>query len=305
MFEDTKESISRGETVHVTSPSHVAECCEGSVDKLWVDYPAATEILGRMAGLQADSSANRAQGLLIVGEAGNGKTSILRRFLDLNPPNHDLEHGVVIPGFFLMTPPVPTEQRFFEVIHESLFVPIYASFRSKRKDVDDIRRCAMADILKHIGLRTLLIDDLHDVVASRHDKLADLFKMLELFFERGITVVATADASEADHLLRLAPIRRLFETARLPRWKMDSAYIDFLGRWERVMATHRPSTLNLAAAPAVAEAILKRTDGSLGRIVSLAEAVTSHVAATGREAIDREMVDAMPRVVAECSDGVM
>ena len=69
------------------------------------------------------------------------------------------------------------------------------------------------------------------------------------------------------------------------------------------MAMRQPLNLNLTDL-AVAEAVLKRADGSLGRIVSLAETVTSHVAATGREAIDREMVDAMPRVVAECSDGV-
>lgn len=281
----------------MTSPLPAAECSDG----YWIDYPEATGILGRMTDLQADSAENHARGLLIVGDAGNGKTSILRRFLDLNPPQHDLEHGVVIPSLFLEVPPALTEQRLFEVIHESLFIPIYASLRSKRKGVDDIRRRAMADILKHIGLRTLLMDDLHDVATSRHDKLAGFLETLELFFERGITIVATADVSEADHLLRLAPIRRFFETARLPRWKMDSAYIDFLGRLERVMAMRQPLNLNLTDR-VVAEQILERADGSLGRIVSLAKAVTAHVVATGRGTVDRGTVDAIPGVVAECSD---
>lgn len=51
----------------------------------WIEYPAAGRALAAMDDLLVQPNQTRMRGVLVAARPDNGKTSVLRRFLDLHP----------------------------------------------------------------------------------------------------------------------------------------------------------------------------------------------------------------------------
>ncbi|MGA3093441.1 MAG: TniB family NTP-binding protein [Terriglobales bacterium] len=127
----------------------------------WISYPKAEAILARMSGLLAYPPHDRMPALLIYGGAGMGKTKILRKFIRDYPAAFDDSAGIThMRVIHMQMPPEPDEKGFYEGLLDALVAPT-----SHYHNVAQLRRIAR-DLLQFVKARTLIIDELHSMLAG-------------------------------------------------------------------------------------------------------------------------------------------
>ena len=127
----------------------------------WIGYPRAKQLLAKLDDLLTHPKTHRMPNLLIIGDTNAGKTMLANRFVQLHPaddnPNGD---AAIIEVLAIQAPPGPDEGRFYNTILEALFAPYNPRERVAQKQVQVLR------ILKQIGLRMLIIDEVHNVLTG-------------------------------------------------------------------------------------------------------------------------------------------
>src|SRR5690554_6480288 len=126
----------------------------------WIGYPRAHQILGRLEDLLIHPKEPRMPGILLVGPSNNGKTRLIRQFVKNHPVDKNLEgENIIMPVFHVQAPPTPSESAFYSYILNSLFyrVPVSST---------EAKRTKAINALKKIGVKVLIIDELHNILAG-------------------------------------------------------------------------------------------------------------------------------------------
>ncbi len=139
----------------------------------WIGYPRASQALTRLQALLAGPIRQRMPNMLLIGPTNNGKSMIIEKFRRAHPPGHepDREH---IPVLCLQMPPNPSPPRFYSAILASLGAPTYTRDRTQT----DQREQIALDLLKRVGVRALVIDELHNPLAGRSDTRREFLNVL-------------------------------------------------------------------------------------------------------------------------------
>lgn len=141
--------------------------------------------------------------------------------------------------------------------------------------------------MRGVGLRLLLIDDLHDIrgpnVASLLVELREIGSIvgvsLGCFATREIAFVLRQDDQLANRL----------DLMTLPRWEIeDPDYWRLLHTFARRLPLRSPSELT---EPGLAVHILARSEGLIGAVTHLLRRAAVEAVRTGHERIDRAMLD--------------
>lgn len=230
----------------------------------WIDYPGATKILQRLEELRTQGPGPNKRNLLLVGPDNNGKSALARRFAAQHPPRLVAAGGASIPVLVLPAPPVLNRTRFIYGIHEVLFAP-YTSRGPHQLAFLDTLDMRTLRLLQYINLETLVIDDLHHALACSEANRERFFDALRRTVPENVSIAATATEEDTPALRAHPEVRKRFEVVRLPRWRMGSDYLRFLGDLGRALPSGGPSNL---AEPRTAKAILKAAGGTIGGIVS-------------------------------------
>ena len=113
----------------------------------WISYPLANEILEQLNQLrQHEQNKTRVTSILLVGSSNNGKTAILKKFLELNPIYDFFEtnpekltkeffekyHACGIPVLYVVAPPEPNESRLYLTFFDGRVDIQYYKSESKR-----------------------------------------------------------------------------------------------------------------------------------------------------------------------------
>lgn len=252
----------------------------------WIGYDAANGILERLETLLAYPKSHRMLNLLIVGNTNNGKTMLVKRFCSRHPPDDNKEgKSVVAPVLFVQAPPVPDEGRFYNAILDLLFAPYKPADRVDRKQFQAIK------LMREVGLRLLIIDEVHHILAGnlgRQRAFLNVIKFLGNELEIPIVAVGTRDAFRA---IQTDPqLANRFDHAALPRWKNDDDFIRLLMTFERMIPLRNPSVLD---DPALADRIYAMSEGYIGEISRLLVEAAVVAIKTGKEVIDRQILDSI------------
>jgi hypothetical protein len=149
----------------------------------------------------------RARGMLLVGYAGAGKSTIIQHFLDLNPPEQTLD-GIVMPVAVVEVPPAPTLRATVDAIYAAL------GYRAEKAlSAEDIVRdlTGKVDLL---GVGAMLLDESHHILASRQS--ADVTEFLKSLLNRlGCSMIFAGLHELKDLRGSLQLSRRLFPDAVL------------------------------------------------------------------------------------------
>lgn len=250
----------------------------------WIGYPKAQEVLDRLEQLLTYPPSHRMPNLLIVGDSNNGKTMLVKRFCSRHKPSDSPDsEAAMVPVLYVQAPPVPDESRFYNAIMELLFAPHKSGDRADRKQFQAIK------LMKAVGLKLLIIDEIHHILAGTMHKqkaFLNVIKYLGNELQIPIVGVGTRDAFRA---IQTDPqLSNRFDHALLPQWKNNDDFLRLLMTFEKTIPLHRPSNLIEGA---LADRIYALTDGYIGEISNLMKDAAVLAIQIGRECIDKKLLE--------------
>ena len=253
----------------------------------WINYARAKNIIDRMDELLAYPRIERMPNLLIVGESNNGKTEIMKRFMQkhLPDPNPD-GNAAFIEAIKVDAPPTPD----FGDLCSRILDEINAPYRSTSPA--SVRLQAVKKILEIIGTRILLIDEIHNMLTGGAVKQREFRNAIkDLGNGLKISIVA-AGIEEASLVFATDPqLSNRFETAALPKWKLDQETGRLLASMEQRLPLRQPSNLKSAE---LMQKIVFMSEGIIGEIHAVLKAAAIAAIKNGVECITLEVLSGLP-----------
>lgn len=245
----------------------------------WIGFSHAQAAIKKLDDLFEHPQTHRMPNLLIHGPTNNGKTMIIERFLRKHPPNDNPQGDEAeIPALSIQMPFAPDPKRFYKALLDKLF----ASYRHS----DNISRLESQAIqlLKSCGLRILIIDELHNILAGRVDSRRQFLNMLRyLGNELRIPIVCLGIQSALRAIQIDEQLANRFEPFQLPTWSDGKDYRRLLNSIESILPLKEPSQL---ATNDTAHTILALSEGTIGEIMMLLRQAATRAIETGYERID-------------------
>ena len=248
---------------------------------LWIGYSRAQQAHQRLDRILRSERRMRPDNLLVVGASNNGKTAIARRFhaRHILPEDPEAERAT-IPVAFVQAPNGPRVVPLLAGILQAL-----GREPTRRHTVAQLRSETYR-AMQDVGLRLLLIDDLHNVSGSGIGPM--LVDLRNLGSVTGVSLGCFATKDIAAIFRRDEQLANRFELMTLPRWQLDDTdYAKLLATFAQTLPLRRPSHLT---DPDLAQAFLVAADGLIGGIASLLRQAAVEAIRTGRECIDRSML---------------
>ncbi len=248
----------------------------------WIGYSRARDGFEGLERLLRAERRQRPDNLLIVGASNNGKTAIARRFIArMLPPENPAAPRSNIPVTLIQAPNGPRIPQMLTAIRAALGQP------SGRRETTAQLRIEVYRIIRAVGLRLLLIDDLHNIRGAGGAPL--LVELRELGSAAGISLGCFATREIAYALRQDDQLANRFDLMTLPRWQIDDPdYWRLLHTYARRLPLRSASNL---ADPKLAAHILVRSDGLIGAVTRLLRQAAVQAVRSGHERIDREMLD--------------
>jgi type II secretory pathway predicted ATPase ExeA len=204
--------------------------------------------------------------LLLHAATGMGTTKLLRKFRRTHPSVFDSTVGVQKMQIVAMQmPPEPDEKSFYTQLLSSLDAPVRTSM-----NVHQMRHI-VRDLLRFVGARMLIIDEVHTLLASTYRQQRILLNTLRYMANALRIPLICAGTSDAKIALTTdEQLADRFEAYDLPLWQNDEAFMRLLVSFQSTFPLRRSSDLT---SPASRRVLLDRTHGVTFRIVRLLEAL--------------------------------
>lgn len=252
----------------------------------WIGYTRAKQLLDKLDDLLTHPKTHRMPNLLIVGDTNAGETMLANRFVQLHPADKTLAgEAVIIPVLAIQAPPEPDEGRFYNAIFEALSTPYNPRERVAQKQIQVLR------LLKRIGLRMLIIDEVHNVLTGSVTKQRQFLNVLKYLGNDLQIALVGLGTKEALRALQADPqLANRFEPAALPPWQLDREFQMLLASFEQVLPLRKPSRL---ANEKIARKLLALSEGSLGELSVLLTSAAIYAVRSGTERINEKVLAAI------------
>ena len=251
-----------------------------------VTYDRAKEVLAHMEDLFEHPPIDRMPNLLIVADSNNGKTWILRTFMEKHPPDPNPDgDAAIVPVVMVSAPPTPD----IGELCASILTEVNAPYRESADDFE--RMSAVKRVLQAIGTRMLIIDEIHDMLtgsAKKQRELRNAIKGLGNYLK--ISIVA-AGIEEAYTVFSTDPqLSNRFYPEPLPLWSLDKNLGRLLASIERKLPLRRPSNLK---SPEMLQKIMFMSEGTIGGIYDVLKIAAPKAIADGSECISLDLLNGL------------
>jgi len=256
---------------------------EAALRDRWIGYPRAHEALERLADLVNHPATLRMPNLLLVGDSGNGKSTILERFSSQHQVQEREDGSPYCPVVSVEMPSEPNEGRFWSEVLFALCIAHRDKASAQQKKNQAV------EVLRYVGCRALVIDEIHNILfghfrAQRHF----LGVIKNLSNELKIPIVA-AGTPEAVSALQTDPqLGRRFEVFSLPTWDLDRSFLQLLASFERVLSLAYPSNL---PSRDLATKLHGMSDGVIGELNRVLKRATVVAVRRGEERISLDTLN--------------
>lgn len=250
----------------------------------WIGYPAATKAVERLTALLTWPARQRMPNLLIIGPTNNGKSMIVERFRRLHTPTTDSDAEIeAIPIVAMQMPADPSASRFYGMLLSTVGVPLKYSGRRTQA----LEHQALG-ILRTVGARMLLIDELHNVLAGSPKAQREFLNLLRFLGNELRIPIVGVGTKEAYLAIRSDDqLENRFEPLVLPQWKSDENMRSLLASFSEAFPLKRKSHLGTKE---MAEYVISRTDGTIGEIAKFLSAAAILAIETGEEALTSKIL---------------
>lgn len=244
----------------------------------WIGYSRANEALDRLEELLAWPARQRMPNLLLIGPTNNGKSMIVEKFRRLHPPipHPDREE---IPVLVMQMPSEPSVIRFYVALLAALGAPL-----RPRQRLADLEQVALA-LLRATGVRMLVVDELHNVLAGRGDVRREFLNLIRFLGNQLRIPLVGVGTREAYLAIRSDDqMENRFEPFPLPLWQPGPEAFSLLASFAASFPLRRPSPI---ATEEMAVYLLTRSEGTIGELTRLLTDAAVAAIDSGEEAINQ------------------
>jgi type II secretory pathway predicted ATPase ExeA len=244
---------------------------------VWIGYTRAQAIVEQLDDLLKHPGTHRMPNVLLVGDTNNGKTMLIRRFVELHPAEPTYL-GAKRKVLLIQAPPIPDERRLYFAIFDALRAPYSPSGLTAGKMAQ-----AMS-LLRKVGVRMLIIDEIHHLLAGHLEKQRQFLNVLKyLSNELQISLVGVGIKDALRAIQTDTQLANRFAPIVLPRWTLDREFRILLRSFEQVLPLRNPSDL---ASKQLATALFQMCEGTIGELSNLLCIAAAAAIRTGTEQID-------------------
>jgi hypothetical protein len=249
----------------------------------WVLYPRAKQTLDHLNRLINHPRGTRMPSIAIYGDSGMGKTMIMERFRDDNPPGFDPVSGRErTPVLAMEMAGKPGERRFYGELLALLGAP-----PSPRADIVQMEQ-AVLRLLSAVGLQVLVIDEVHNILAGSHRDQRVVLNTLRFLSNRlqiSLVCFGVMDAREA--ISGDVQLARRFEEFSINRWAANEQFETLVSSILRNTPLRKPTVLT----PKSLRRILQVTEGITANIFHMINGLAADAAQSGQERITDEGIE--------------
>lgn len=250
----------------------------------WIGYERATQILGVLQDLMNKPKKPRMPNLLIVGDSNNGKTTLIRRFVDLHGVSYVNEDGDPVRPVVLTEAPTSADEK-------SLYISILERFMTPYRPTDPVSklRYQLIHLMRACHVRMLIIDELHSVLTGTTVKQREVMNALKLLCNELCIPIVGVGTRDAVRVLHTDPQHASrFDVADLPAWQPSKGFQMLLASFEKVLPLKQPSRLH---DPELSRKLFFISGGNIGNLHRLLVECAREAIRSGKEQIDSTIID--------------
>ena len=183
----------------------------------WIGYSSAAAALDRLETLFEWPSKQRMPNLLLIGPTNNGKSMIIEKFRRLHPPTSHSDREQ-IPVLAVQMPSEPSVIRFYVALLAAMGAPL-----RPRQRLAELEQATLT-LLRAVGVRVLVIDEVHNVLAGGGEVRREFLNLLRFLGNELRIPLVGVGTREAYLAIRSDDqLENRFEPFTLPRWEPDKA----------------------------------------------------------------------------------
>lgn len=244
----------------------------------WIGYSRATAALERLETLYAWPGKQRMPNLLLLGPTNNGKSMIIEKFRRLHPPTSHSDREQM-PVLAVQMPSDPSVIRFYVALQAAMGAPL-----RPRQRLADLEQATLR-LLRVVGVRVLVIDELHNVLAGRADTRREFLNLIRfLGNELRISLVGVSTREAYLAIRSDDQLENRFEPFTLPRWEPNEEARSLLASFAAAFPMRRHSTI---ATEDMARYLLSRSEGTIGELTHLLTDAAVAAIESGEESINQ------------------
>lgn len=252
----------------------------------WIGYPRAKRIMDKLEDLLTHPKTLRMPNLLIVGDTNNGKTLLVNRFFTMHKPQlSENDEKFSADVMYIQAPIKPDEKMFYNALLDALFVPYRINDRIESKQQQVI------SLLKRIGVKMLIIDEIHHVLAGNVSAQRIFLNTIKYLSNELQIVIVGVGIRDAFNVINSDPqLANRFEPVVLPKWEMNEEYLKLLASFEYTLPLKNPSKLTENT---MALKILSMSEGTIGEISTILKEAAILAIKNDTECITKKIIDSI------------
>lgn len=277
-YSDAHVRESRRPLLLLEPEQRMAICLEG----VFLDYPIADSILKSIDYMLKSKNKVQAPCMLIWGEGGYGKTSLIRKIKERNV---EQTNKLV----FMSMRQTPENYNFRELLLEAFGIPLTKKFSGFNASKEFARTVA------HNNIKGIVIDEIHDALTlTPFQQRANLSLLKNLSGEQFNLSVIASGTEKASEALRLdAQLERRYLQWPLAKWELDENFRSFLLAYERTLPLKNQSRI---WDEVIARMILKTSSGIMDNVAKIIQVAAAEAIRTGEEQISAEIIEHVHRL---------
>lgn len=249
----------------------------------FTDYPRCRSVLETMADQLSQPAGTLKPNLLIWGESGQGKTTIIKKHLRSHPPVFDESAGVRhTPVVSIEMPPMCDVRWLYGELLRAIDVPFVEG-----RGVPSALAHRIQKLYKLLGVRQIVIDEAHNMLignVSQQRAMLAAIRHTSNQLELPLVLLGTRDAREA--LMHDPQLTRRFRFLELPVWREGQEFDALVGSILRSLPLCRPSIVT----PRALKVLVQHTNGVTAGIFEVLVSLGIRAIENGEERITPESI---------------
>jgi hypothetical protein len=252
----------------------------------WISHERVQRVLDELEWRYLHPVCSRAPCLLLYGDSGIGKTMAIEKFLRMHPPTYDPREGLQKHSVLMVKmPTTPDERRFYVKLLTTLHAPFSPSERLATLEDIGMR------LLRKIGLKMLVIDEAHQLVAGSYREQRRALNLLKGLTNELMIPVIAVGTEDALHAIQTdTQVASRFDPLHLARWGESDAFRNFIVTFGKQLPLRKASPF---ADREMIRLLLASSAGITARATRLITRAAAEAIGDGTECIDCVRIDAM------------